>query len=195
MDINLIVLGCLFILVAFGVGENIWKKFGISRVAILIFLALLISGLYVPNLHIKDFSISISGIVLPAIICFVFAFRIRSTGVFVNILMTGFVCLLLRLAFVELEFIPTEIQLAVMSLLGIVLAVFTKDAYGLIFSSFVGFVLGNAIFEFIKYGNINLLLQSQVGLGCAVVCAVCGVLVLFLKSKILPAKQKNLSKV
>lgn len=191
MNINLIVLGSLFILTLFGVGESVYKKIGISKLFILICLGLLIGGLYVPNLKIKDISFSISGFLLPALFCLILTFRIRSATIFVDLLISGFVYLLLRLVFVEFEFVPNEILFAVMGILGFVLALLSKDGFSVIISSFWGFVFGNIIFELIKYGNINMLLQSQFSIAYVLVCLTSGLIVLFFKKSLLAQMKKN----
>lgn len=191
MNINLIVLGSLFILTLFGVGESVYKKIGLSKLFILICLGLLIGGLYVPNLKIKDVSFSISGFLLPALFCLILAFRVRSATVFVDLLISGFVCLLLRLVFVEFEFVPNGVLFAVMSALGFALALFSKDGFSVIISSFFGFIFGNIIFELIKYGNINMLLESQFSIAYVLVCLASGLVFLFFKKSLLAQMAKN----
>lgn len=193
MNINLIVLGALFILILFGVGESVYKSFGLSKLFLLICLGLLIAGLYVPNLNIKGTAVSISGFLLPALLCLILAFKVRSATVFVNILIASFVCLLLRLVFVEFDFLPTEMTLILMSVLGFVLAMFAKDGFGLIVSSVVGFVLGNVIFEFIKFGNIDILLQNQISVSYILACVVLGLICLFLKKKVQGMFEKKIA--
>lgn len=183
MNFNLLILGAILILAMFGVGESIYKRFGISKIFILVCLSLMIIGLYVPNLQIKDISLSISGFILPAIFCLLICFKIRSFSFFVNLLFMGFICLLLRLVYVDLEFVPIVVQISCMSALGCLLAFITKEAFSMFVSAFAGFVVGNLIFELIKYGNIAFW-GTGTGLSFVLISLIAGSGVLFLKMKI-----------
>ena len=155
MDLNLLIIGSLLILTVFGVGESIYKKFKINKLFIIICLTLLLVGQFVPNLKIKDITISISGFLLPVILCLLFMFKIRSFGFFVNFILMAFSILLLRLCFTDLQFVPNIITFITMFVLGAFMAFVSKEAYSIISASFFGFVTGNLIFELIKYNSLS----------------------------------------
>ena len=161
MDLNLIVLGALTILTLFGVGESLLKKLNISRVFVVLTLILLIAGLYVPNLKIKQVSLSISGVVLPAVFCLILCWKIRSFSFFLSFLLMSFTTLLLRLGFYETQFMPIYVQLVSMFSIGFIIGFLSKEPYSAILACLLGFFAGNIIFELIKFGNIYNLLSTN----------------------------------
>ena len=154
MDLNLIIIGALTILVMFGVGESVLKKLKLSKTIVFICLLLLAIGLYVPNIKIKQISVSISGVLLPAMISLMLCFKIRSFSVFVSFLLMSFTTLILRLGYYETELVPIIVQAVSMALLGITIGLLSKEPYSAITSITFGFFIGNIIFELIKFGNV-----------------------------------------
>ena len=194
MDLNLIILGSLLILTIFGVGESVYKKFKINRIFVIICLGLLLLGLYVPNLKIKDISLNISGFILPTALAIFFAFKIRSAWFFINLLIVTFTMLIVRLVYIDVEFVPILAQFLVMGSLGVILALLTKDAYSIIVASVTGYFVGNTIFELIKFNSvINLLSANAISL--VLIALITALLTLFvklkLKSKLTLKKSQN----
>lgn len=195
MNTNLTILGALFILVLFGVGESIYKKFGLNRVFLLIMLGLLMVGLYAPNLHIKDVSLSISGLILPSLFCLLFCFKIRSKSFFINALICMFFALVLRLVYIDLDFVPFYVQASAMAVLGLILALNAKEPFSLFCAIILGFVGGNAVYELAKYSSIKTAFESSFVLSFVLLALIVGIICLYAKTLISSQTAKKQQKL
>ncbi len=159
MEINLLILGCLFILTLFGVGESVLKFFHLNKIFVLISLALLISGLFAPNLNIDKFSVNIGYVLLPAIFSIIMLFKLKKPSKF---LVAFFLVVLLTLAYslipmdevLMLSYIPT---LFFGLINGILLALLSNNFSTCAISCFIGMNVGDMVFHLTRFENFSLL--------------------------------------
>ncbi len=159
MEINILILGCIFILTLFGVGESVLKFLHLNKIFVLISLALIISGFFAPNLNLNNFSINIGYILMPAIISLVLAFKIKYfskflASLFLIILLTLCYKLIPMDEFLMLSYFPA---LFFGLLCGILLAFLTNNFSNCAISCFIGMSTGEIIFHLTRYETFSLL--------------------------------------
>lgn len=159
MEINILILGCLFILTLFGVGESILKFLHLNKIFVLISLALLISGLFVPNLNINKFSVNIGYVFLPAIFSLLMLFKLKKPSKF---LVAFFLIVLLTLAYciipmdeiLMLSYFPS-LFFGLIS--GLFLALLTNNFSTCAISCLIGMNVGDIVFHLTRFENFSLL--------------------------------------
>lgn len=162
MEFNILILGCLFILVMFGVGESILKFLHLNKYFAMISLALMMSGLFVTNLDIETISINIGFVLIPLLLSLLFIFKIKSASKF---FVSLFFCILVALLFTILPideiYMLSYIPAIILGVLcGLCLAIINRSFAAYFVSVALGFNIANVIFHLTKYESFSLLGNS-----------------------------------
>ena len=176
MDFIFILLGVLIILSLFDVGSFIYKKIGINHFAMSGLLLTLVVLLILPDIKIKNTTISIAGFVFPLIICIKFLFSLRSerriTAFIVSFLIVLISVLLYKLidysAFEYALFKPYMILSVVLGLITYLICKRSSISY---ISLFFGLNVGQIMFYQIKYSSERVLMLGSRELLTALILA------------------------
>ena len=84
MELIFILLGTLIILSLFNVGEIFYKKIGLKNYFVTIFLILLLLSLFLPNIIFDNIGITISGVIIPFLLCFKFLKELNSKRAYLS---------------------------------------------------------------------------------------------------------------
>ena len=190
MEIILLILGSIFILTLFTVGESIYKHFHINKFFALVTILFLVVGFFLPNVTIYGYEISVSAVILPFAISFFALFKIQK---FSRFFLSFLICVLTSIVFhlVNLDLsINTIVQpfLILAVGLGVVVGLVCYNLPSSIASIFFGVFFGNIIFNISKFETLeNLFLSNEIFVTILVAC-ISSSLILFLKQKIVSSK-------
>lgn len=192
MTFSLILLGVLFILVLFNVGESIYKKLSISKKTLIILLLVTLGMYFVPPISIAGVSFTLVGFFLPLVLSFIVLFKIRNLkGYFMY-----FVCLLLAFTLnIVYNLITFDVyESAILQpylILGLILGTFplllTKTPTRLFSATFFGVTLSEIAFYFSRYsiyGNYYMTIGSEKVIAVLLVSFVSSLICYFFADKV-----------
>ena len=167
MDFIFILLGVLIILALFDVGSFIYNKMGVHHFAVASFLLALLLLLFVPDIKLNSFTISVAGFILPLIICFKFFPKLRSrrriSAFIVSLLIILTSVLLYKLVdFSTFEYSLIKPYMPLSIVLGLITYLICRRSSVSFLALFFGLNLGEILFYQIKYsGDFVLVLGSR----------------------------------
>jgi hypothetical protein len=184
MEINLLILGTLFILTLFTVGESIYKHFKVHKIVLLLILLTLIVGAFLPPIEVFDFIVSFDKIILPGALSFVLLFMVKKFSRFMfSLLFSALVSMFYLIA--GADAITFAVQPFI--LLGVFLGVFaglnSVKISETLPSLFFGINLGAIIFFISKYESLETLFYETTIFSAVLISWIVSTLVLFLKQK------------
>ena len=197
MELNLLIIGCLFIATLFTVGESVYKHFKINKYFLLVFLGLLFAGMFLPPVELFGFQFYFESLIFPFVICFVLLFKVKKFSRFLLVfLLCVLASMLYSLAGIEdmvYGFIEPYMVLAV--LLGILVGLISYNLPSSITSLFFGLNLGSVLFHITKFESIENFYISEVLFSCVLISVLASVIVVFIKEKIAFYKQNEYEKL
>ena len=167
MDFIFILLGELIVLALFDVGSFIYNKMGVHHFAVASFLLALLLLLFVPDIKLNSFTISVAGFILPLIICFKFFPKLRSrrriSAFIVSLLIILTSVLLYKLVdFSIFEYSLIKPYMPLSIVLGLITYLICRRSSVSFLALFFGLNLGEILFYQIKYsGDFVLALGSR----------------------------------
>lgn len=168
METNLIVLGGVFILTFFGVGEGIYKILGLKKGLVLSFIALMIFGLFLPDISIWGVNFSFSGFFILFFLSVILSFKTKSFSKFIVCSLISMLGLIVYKSF-YIESFSNGFWQAYMPLcliLGGFLSLISSSAPSAISSMFLGFNLGEIIFSLNRFESLPSVFVGQDLLSC-----------------------------
>lgn len=196
MELNLLILGCLFILTLFTVGESVYKHFKINKYFLLIFIALLIIGMFLPPVTLFGYEWYFSSMIFPFIICFVLLFKVKKFSRFLLVL---FLCVLASMLY-SLAGIETVIYgfiepYMILSLIfGILIGLISYNLPSAITALFFGLNTGNILFHLTKYESLENFYLNETLFSCVLIAVLASSIVIFIKDKLSYLKQQEFEK-
>lgn len=149
-----LLLGVLFILVLFNVGESLLKRLNIKKIYALIFVALEIICLFLPAIQIAGINFTVSGFVLPAVISIYFLKEVKNTKYFGKLLIAFLsVVLIMQIYFLtnniygQSEILSWAVVSILLGLVSLLICYYPKQAF---ISLFWGINTAELIFYFSK---------------------------------------------
>lgn len=196
MELNLLIIGCLFIATLFTVGESVYKHFKINKYFLLIFLSLLFIGIFLPPIEIFGFELYFESMIFPFVICFVLLFRIKKFSLF---LLVFLLCLLASMLYSlagieEMVYGFVEPYMILSLLLGITVGIMAHNLPSAITALFFGLNFGSLLFHLTKFESLENFYVSEVLFSCVLISVLASVVVVFIKDKIAFFKQNQFEK-
>lgn len=196
MELNLLIIGCLFIATLFSVGESVYKHFKINKYFLLLFLGLLFVGMFLPPVQLFGFQLYFESLIFPFFICFVLLFRVKKFSRFLLLLFLCVLCsMLYSLAGIEemvYGFVEPYMILAL--LLGILVGLISFNLPSAISALFFGLNIGSVLFYFTKFESFENFYISEVLFSCVLISVFASAIVVFVKDKIAFYKQNQFEK-
>lgn len=203
MTFSLILLGVLFILVLFNVGESIYKKLKLKKSTLLIFLLVTLGCYFVPAIPIGHFSFTLAGFFLPLIFSTIILFKVRNLKAYLKILVAMLVAFSLNIVYNLITFDVYESAiLQPYLLLAVILGTFplalTQIPTRLFASTFVGVTLSEIVFYYSRYsiyGDFYMTIGSEKVFAVLLVSFVVSLLTYFFARKVKAMRVKHKLKV
>lgn len=169
MTFSLILLGVLFILILFNVGESIYKKLKLKKTTLLALLLITIICYFIPGVNIGGYTFTLAGFFLPLVLSIVTLFRVKNLKAYFKILVSVLIAFCLNIVYNLITFDVYESNiLQPYLLLGIILGTFplflTKTPTRLLTSTFIGVTLSEIVFYISRYsiyGNYYMTIGSE----------------------------------
>lgn len=192
MTFALILLGVLFILVCFNVGESVYSKLNIKKRVLLILIGGTIILYFIPNLFIGGIFFTWIGFVLPIIFSTLILFKIRNLKSYLKL----FVCALIAFAIMMVYNLMTfdvyesnilQPYLVVGLILGSFPLFLLQNAKWLYFANYIGVTLADIVIYLSRYsfyGEYYLTLGDLKVFTVLLVSFICGVVCNFFVNKI-----------
>lgn len=196
MELNLLIIGCLFIATLFTVGESVYKHFKINKYFLLIFLSLLFVGMFLPPIEVFGFQLYFESLIFPFVICFVLLFKVKK---FSRFLLVFLLCVLSSMLYSlagieEMVYGFVEPYMILALLLGILIGLLSYNLPSAISSLFFGLNFGSLLFHLTKFESIENFYVSEVLFSCVLISVLASVIVVFIKDKIAFYKQNEFEK-
>lgn len=196
MELNLLILGCLFILTLFTVGESVFKHFKRNKYFLLLFLGLLLVGMFLPPVELFGLPVYFESMILPFLFCFVLLFKIKKFSRFILVLL---LCVLASMLYSlagieEMVYGFVEPYMVLSLLLGVLVGLVSYNLPSAITALFFGLNLGTILYHFTKYESFENFFVSEMLFSCVLIGTLASVIVVYLKDKLLLVKQSELEK-
>ncbi len=186
MEISLLILGTLFILTLFTVGESIYTHFKINKIILLLILGVLMAGVFLPSIQVFDYALSFETLILPGALCFVLLFMVRKFSRFVfSVLFTTLSAMLYLILGADLITFPVQPFVLLGVFLGIFVGLNSTKISESLPALFFGINLGGVIFFVSKFESLEGLFYELSLYNAVLVAWVVSTVVLFLKQKML----------
>ena len=165
MDYSSLILGVLFILVCFNVGESVTKKLLFKKLYLLIIILAMFICSFIAPISIGDWQISISGFIIPFLISVYYLFKVGSLYSFLKIgvailLVTTLTLIYNVISFESFEYAYFQPYIFLAIVLGISAFFIAKTATNTFVALFFGYTLASVIHYLTKgienYQMINL---------------------------------------
>ena len=192
MTFSLILLGVLFILVLFNVGESIYKKLRIKKGILLGILLFTIVCYFIPSIYIGGIYFTITGFFLPLILSIIILFKVKNLKAYFKL----FVAILISFAFnIVYNLITFDVYessilqpyLVLGLLLGLIPLFLTTTPTRLFATNFIGITLSEIVFYYSRYsiyGNFYMTIGSEKVFATLLVSYVFAMLCYFFARKI-----------
>lgn len=184
MEANLLILGCLFILTLFSVGESVHKHFKISKGLLLLILAAFMASVFLPPLELAGATLYFDKIVLPAVICFVLMFSVKKLSRFLfSFLFCTLASIFYFLSNLEFVLLAVEPFILLGAFLGVFVGLNSAKVSESLPSIFFGINLGSVIYHVSKFESLEAYFFEGSVFSAVLVAWMVSSLVLFLKQK------------
>lgn len=203
MTFSLILLGVLFILVLFNVGESIYKKLKLKKRTLIIILLVTLACYFVPAIPIGNFSFTLAGFFLPLVFSIIIIFKVKNLKAYLKILAAMLVAFSLNIVYNLITFDVYESAiLQPYLLLAVILGTFplalTQTPTRLFASTFVGVTLSEIVFYYSRYsiyGDFYMTIGSEKVFAVLLVSFVVSLLTYFFARKVKAMRVKHKLKV
>lgn len=155
MKFLVLLLGVLFILTLFNVGESFLKRLNVKKIYALIFIGLEIISLFLPSFKMFDINFTISGFVLPAIISLFFLREIKNKKylgrifiAFLSVVLITQLFLLTKDLYLQSEIVGWLVVSVMVGIISLFICYYPKQA-------FISLFWGVNIAEIIFYSTRN----------------------------------------
>ena len=211
MTFSLILLGVLFILVLFNVGESIYKKLALKKSVLLVLILTTMALYFIPAIKIGNFSFTLAGFFLPLIYSIIILFKVKNLRLYLKMLVATLVSFSLNIVYNLITFDVYESAilqpyLILALIIGTFLLFLAQTPTNLFASNFFGIILTEIVFYFSRYsiyGNYYMTIGSEKVFAVLMVSFVFSLLTYFFVRKVkamyarrklrLSEKKKNLS--
>ncbi len=186
MEINFLILGSLFILTLFSVGESVYKNFKIDKKIILIVLLFLIVGIFLPPLQINEYTLYFDKHIFPFAISIVCLFKIKKFSRFMFAFLFSVLASMLYLLVTE-EIVTSIVEPFVIFGVGLGFIIgMTSGAIAENLSSlFLGINAGSLLFYISKYESLETLFFEQSIFAIVLIAWITSSIILFFKNKLM----------
>ena len=169
MTFSIILLGVLFILVLFNVGESIYKKLNFKKSTLLILLLVTMVCYFIPGIKIASLTFTLSGFFLPLVLSIIVLFKVKNLKAYFKIFVTILISFSLNIVYNLITFDVYESAiLQPYLILGLILGTFplflTKTPTRLFSANFIGITLSEIVFylsRYSVYGNYYMTIGSE----------------------------------
>ncbi|MDD2445579.1 MAG: hypothetical protein PHX09_02075 [Clostridia bacterium] len=169
MKYLILILGVLFILTIFNVGESYLKRLQLRKSYVLGFLILEIICLFLPTLQISSINFSIAGFLVPAVISIMFLGEIKNSKYFGRMLISFLtVVLTMQLIFINngtnvfaSELLNWTLIYSLLGIFALITCYYPNQAF---VSLFLGTTTAEIIFYLTRYGVDDLVLGNEISL-------------------------------
>ena len=165
MEYSSLILGVLFILVCFNVGESVTKKLLFKKIYLLIIILAMFICSFIAPISISDWQISISGFIIPFFISVYYLFKVGSLYSYLKVgvailLVTTLTLIYNIISFESFEYAYFQPYIFLAIVLGITAFFIAKTATNTFVALFLGYTLASVIHYLTKgienYQMINL---------------------------------------
>ena len=165
MEYSSLILGVLFILVCFNVGESVTKKLLFKKIYLLIIILAMFICRFIAPISISDWQISISGFIIPLFISVYYLFKVGSLYSYLKVgvailLVTTLTLIYNIISFESFEYAYFQPYIFLAIVLGITAFFIAKTATNTFVALFLGYTLASVIHYLTKgienYQMINL---------------------------------------
>ena len=192
MTFALILLGVLFILVCFNVGESVYKKLNLKKRTLLILIGGTFVLYFIPNLVIKEITFTWTGFVLPLIFSVIVLIKVCNLKSYFKLFVCVLIAFALGMVYNLMTFDVYEANiLQPYLILGLILGTLplflVPNAKWLYSANFIGITLAEIIFYMSRYsiyGEFYLTLGSVKVFSVLLISFVSSVIAHFFASKI-----------
>jgi hypothetical protein len=186
MEVNLLILGCLFILTLFTVGESITKHFGINKWVAVLIVGTLIGVMFVAPINVGGVELYLDRFVFPGFICVLTLFGIKRPSRFIlAFLFCVLGSILYLMSGLESNFFGVlQPVYALSAVLGAFIALVASNLPETVCALFFGIHAGSAMFHLTKYESLENMFVSPSLFSAVLIGFLSATLVLFVKQKI-----------
>lgn len=169
MTFSIILLGILIIFVSFNIGESVYRKLGIKKRTLILFLILTLVLYFVPSLTINGVNFTWIGFFLPTIFSLIVLFKVKNAKNYFKILVGTLISFALNIIYNLITFDVYETAifqpyLFLGLLLGVGLLVLVKKPSRVYVCTYVGLLFSEIVFYMSRYsiyGDYYLTLGSR----------------------------------
>lgn len=169
MTFSIILLGILIIFVSFNIGESVYRKLGIKKKTLILFLILTLVLYFVPSLTINGVNFTWIGFFLPTIFSLIVLFKVKNAKNYFKILVGTLISFALNIIYNLITFDVYETAifqpyLFLGLLLGVGLLVLVKKPSRVYVCTYVGLLFSEIVFYMSRYsiyGDYYLTLGSR----------------------------------
>lgn len=186
MDVNFLILGSLFILTIFSVGESVYKNFNLNKKLILFTILLLIVGIFLPPIQYNQHYFYFEKHIFPLALSVICLFKIKKVSIFLFSFLLSVLSTMLYLLIIEeivFNLIPPFLIFGIS--LGLIIGLCSKNFYENISSLFLGVTAGSVLFFISKYDSLETFFFEPSAFSIVLIAWITSNLVLFLKNKLL----------
>lgn len=169
MTFSIILLGVLFILVLFNVGESIYKKLNLKKRALIIVLLITIVLYFIPGIKIGNFTFTLAGFFLPLVFTAIILIKVKNLKMYFKIFVATLISFSLNIVYNLITFDVYESTilqpyLVLGIILGVLPLILTSIPQNLFASNFLGITLSELVFYYSRYsvyGNYYMTIGSE----------------------------------
>lgn len=169
MTFSIILLGVLFILVLFNVGESIYKKLNYKKRTILIVLIITLVLYFIPGIKIGNFTFTLAGFFLPLVLSAIILIKVKNLKMYFKIFVATLISFSLNIVYNLITFDVYESAilqpyLVLGIILGVLPLILTSTPQNLFASNFLGITLSELVFYYSRYsvyGNYYMTIGSE----------------------------------
>lgn len=163
MEVNLIVLGSLFILVLFTVGESVYKLLGLKRWFVLLMLTVFIATLFLPDINLFGQKFSTSGFIFLCLLNLILLFKTKSFLRLVVSFLISMLGVIVYKSFYDESILEGFLQLymPLSMLLGVLVALIAGNAPSAFVALFWGFNFGDVLFNLNRFESLPSVIGEQ----------------------------------
>jgi len=169
LTFSIILLGVLIILVSFNVGESVYRKLGLKKKTLILFLLLTFVLYFVPNLTINGVTLSWIGFFLPTIFSVIVLFRVKNAKEYFKMFVAALISFALNIIYNLITFDVYEAAifqpyLFLGVLLGIALLILVRKPSRVYVCTYFGVIFAEIVFYMSRYsiyGDFYLTLGSR----------------------------------
>lgn len=169
MTFSIILLGVLFILVLFNVGESIYKKLNLKKRTIIFVLLITLVLYFIPGVKIGNFTFTLAGFFLPLVFTAIILIKVKNLKMYFKIFVATLISFSLNIVYNLITFDVYESAilqpyLVLGIILGVLPLILTSIPQNLFASNFLGITLSELVFYYSRYsvyGNYYMTIGSE----------------------------------